>query len=519
LIDHIAYGITEAELIRGIKKGNEVIVSEWLTNGNDPNTLLAKGNTALYYSIKYDQQKILFILLQHGADPNLKVKNRPPLYWAIKNNRIRIVRFLIEFGGDLAYRDEAGLDLIMHASKLARLDIVKVLIDRGADPTGTCEKGRTSEDYAFKSNAVYVLGYLESIKKQLEYSDFRNKWVDGPHFEWETENQLNMYYHITDTVKKKSLKRERTFYIDQDIYYLSGFSGDTNIYLINKDYKQKEAVIETDVDIFAFGDIHGEFEQLIKLLINNNIIDDNYNWKFGNGHVIFLGDVFDRGEKVTETLLFIYELERKANESGGDVSLLIGNHEAMALTGDHRYIHDKYIHYERFFYKEYFKLYGANSVIGDWLRKQNTILKVNNNLFLHAGISSKVLDLQLSIDSINSVVCDYLIDHNSSLYHTSSSIIVSEYGPLWFRGYSDYYGADKKIDEKIVNNILEHYEVQRMIIGHNESTSIKASYNGRLLSIDVPLDRKGVKPQALLISKGKYIRCFIDGMQEIILEQ
>jgi hypothetical protein len=519
LIGNKAFALTEADLIKGIKKGDETIVLEWLSLGNDPNTLLAKDYTTLYYSIKYDQQRILYILLQYGADPNLKVKSRPPLYWAIKNNRVRLVRLLIEFGADINYQDEGGRDLIMHAAKLTRLDIVKVLIDRGGDPGRVCEKGRTAEDYAFKSNAVYVLGYLESIKKQLKYSDFSKEWVDGPHFEWESDDLLCMYYHLTDTINKKSYLKERTIYIDQETYYLNGFAGDTNVYIINKTYKTNSPLINTSGDVFAFGDIHGEFEQLLILLRNNKIIDENDNWIFGNGQLIFLGDVFDRGDKVTETLLFIYELEQKAREHNGGVNLLIGNHEAMAITGDHRYIHNKYTHYERYFYKEYNKLYTESSLIGNWLRKQNTIVRVNDNIFMHAGISSKILNLQFSIDSINRVVQEYLIDQNSSLYHNSSSLIVSEFGPLWYRGYSDFYGREKMVKESVVDRVLDFYKVQRMIIGHNESKSITLSYDGKVISIDVPLDRKGVMPQALLISGNKYIRCYIDGTQEIIIEK
>ena len=32
------------------------------------------------------------------------------------------------------------------------------------------------------------------------------------------------------------------------------------------------------------------------------IIDKNLNWKFGKGHLVVLGDIFDRGSMVTEVL-------------------------------------------------------------------------------------------------------------------------------------------------------------------------------------------------------------------------
>ena len=59
-----------------------------------------------------------------------------------------------------------------------------------------------------------------------------------------------------------------------------------------------------DYPVAALSDFHGKYDLMIELLTNNNIIDENKNWAFGDGHFVITGDIFDRGDKVTEILWF-----------------------------------------------------------------------------------------------------------------------------------------------------------------------------------------------------------------------
>ena len=67
--------------------------------------------------------------------------------------------------------------------------------------------------------------------------------------------------------------------------------------------------------IVALSDIHGQYDLAITLLKNNNIIDKNLNWKFGKGHFVIAGDIFDRGNKVHETLLLVYKTRAASKET------------------------------------------------------------------------------------------------------------------------------------------------------------------------------------------------------------
>ncbi len=56
-------------------------------------------------------------------------------------------------------------------------------------------------------------------------------------------------------------------------------------------------------------DIHGEYSTYLNLLNANGIIDNDLNWKFGKGHLVIIGDTFDRGAMVTEVLWHLFGLE------------------------------------------------------------------------------------------------------------------------------------------------------------------------------------------------------------------
>ncbi len=81
-------------------------------------------------------------------------------------------------------------------------------------------------------------------------------------------------------------------------------------------------VVLTDVDfLFVVGDEHGEFERVLSLPGNAGLIDANRNWVGGERHVVFLGDIFDRGLEVTRVLWFLYGLEHQAPGRRGEAPI------------------------------------------------------------------------------------------------------------------------------------------------------------------------------------------------------
>ena len=177
--------------------------------------------------------------------------------------------------------------------------------------------------------------------------------------------------------------------------------------------------------IVAVGDVHGDCAQLVTVLRAASVIDANENWIGGRTHLVQTGDVLDRGPDSRKAMDLLMKLEKQAADANGAVHALIGNHEAMVLMGDTRYVSEgenKAFGGE----EEYAKAMSAQGKYGKWIRSHNAAVKVNGILFAHAGITPYCKDMSLA--DINKAIRTELDDANASA--TGMGIIMSPAGPL-----------------------------------------------------------------------------------------
>jgi len=123
-------------------------------------------------------------------------------------------------------------------------------------------------------------------------------------------------------------------------------------------YTYVGVVHEQPERIIAIGDLHGDFDMMIKLLQLGGVINESYNWIGFNTYVIQVGDQIDSKERnnpfmtiVEDTkspndikiLRFLTQLHNQALEKGGAVISLFGNHEIMNINKDFKYVSPKNI--------------------------------------------------------------------------------------------------------------------------------------------------------------------------------
>jgi hypothetical protein len=265
----------------------------------------------------------------------------------------------------------------------------------------------------------------------------------------------------------------------------------------------------------VISDIEGNFGAFRKLLQNSGVIDKDFNWTFGNGHLVLTGDFFDRGDRVTEVLWLIYSLEDKAKAAGGYVHYVLGNHEIMNLSGDLRYLHPKYVQ-DTVLLKENhtWSLYSENSELGRWLRTKNIIEKIGNILFTHGGISAEMNFIDLSLNKINELARPYYHDTSYKYPDLKVEVIYSDWGPFWYRGY--YQGKTIATIGQI-DTTLEKYNVKKIATGHTViSDTISVLHKGKLINTDVH-HAKG-HSEALLIEGNKYYRITIAGEKFLLMD-
>jgi calcineurin-like phosphoesterase family protein len=232
--------------------------------------------------------------------------------------------------------------------------------------------------------------------------------------------------------------------------------------------------------LFVVGDTHGEYETLVATLRAHRVIGDDLRWKFARGHLVVLGDVFDRGPNHLEILWLLYELEAQAAKAGGGVDLVLGNHEVMALRGDLRYLNTKYVESARVLgVASYSDLFAASSLLGQWLRSRPTLLKVDDYLCLHAGVSRALIDSRLTITDINATVRSVLADEPGQ--GAVSELVLGTLGPLWYRGYFPEHSDFPAATAEDLDLALETFGARRMLIGHTIVPAITPLYGGKVI--------------------------------------
>ncbi|MGH7541486.1 MAG: metallophosphoesterase, partial [Gemmatimonadota bacterium] len=140
--------------------------------------------------------------------------------------------------------------------------------------------------------------------------------------------------------------------------------------------------------VFVVGDVHGQYDTLVRLLHHAGLIDAEGRWSGGRQRLVFLGDLFDRGADVTRLLWFLYRLEHEAAEAGGRLHLVLGNHELMVMASDLRYVDGKEWMVAFRHGLEYSEMFDPrHTVLGRWLASKPLLLRLDDLLLAHGGVS------------------------------------------------------------------------------------------------------------------------------------
>ncbi|UII76185.1 metallophosphoesterase [Flagellimonas sp. HMM57] len=308
---------------------------------------------------------------------------------------------------------------------------------------------------------------------------------------------------------------------------INNSDNDQFAFALNKEYGIPDAIYDSGNKILVTSDIEGNFNTFYSLLRGNGVMDKNYNWTYGNGHLVICGDMFDRGTEVLPSLWLLYKLEKEAKKSGGMVHFILGNHDVMNLYLDIRYVNEKYIGLARIISgiedndkKAYRYLMSEKNELVKWIKTKNAVEKIGNNLFLHGGISEELINAELSISDINTVVRKNL-EHGPIKKPTDdevSKLVFGNKGPFWYRGLiKDRKNKYEKINEAALDRILDFYAVEHIIIGHTiVSDEVTEDFDGKVIRVDIkhPKEKFTGKSQALLIEKGKYYKVNDVGIKE-----
>jgi hypothetical protein len=292
--------------------------------------------------------------------------------------------------------------------------------------------------------------------------------------------------------------------------------------------------------IVAVGDLHSDYNGLVRVLRSAAVIDAQGKWIGGKTHLVQTGDTIDRAADTRKVLDLLMSLEKQAKRAGGAVHCLIGNHESMNLFGDLRYVtagdfasfrdrnserlrdlqyaehkkqaarsgsgdgapvfDDEYrrkwdaAHPLGFFERQSF--FAPDGLYGRWIRSRNTMIRINDLVFLHGGISPKYGEAK--IKDLNRNVLRELDDFSL----LQGGIVIDPEGPLWYRGLAN---GDEEPLRGHVSSVLERLGAKHIVIGHTPTSgAVMPRFGGAVILIDTGIsEHYGARPACLLVEQGK----------------
>ena len=266
--------------------------------------------------------------------------------------------------------------------------------------------------------------------------------------------------------------------------------------------------------IVAVGDIHGAYESFVDILQRAALIDDDLGWIGGNAVLVQTGDVFDRGVGVLQTFELLRRLETEAAAAGGEVVVLMGNHEAMNLLGFRRDVNpelyaqfskgaatealqdERLDEYRRWLVQrarvanerrpsfgrefdeawmeqnppgtyEYIEALSPSSSLGQWLRQRPMVAKVDGFVFLHGGLAPNYVNTP--IESLNQAAWNEIERLDGCRQELLASEVVhplSDPSDMVREGLAQLERVSKRLEKRLADEEREKLEYTRGVLEH-----------------------------------------------------
>jgi hypothetical protein len=253
--------------------------------------------------------------------------------------------------------------------------------------------------------------------------------------------------------------------------------------------------------IVAIGDIHADVGVARSAFQLAGAIDTNDNWIGGSLIVVQLGDVIGRSYEERETLEFILAVKESAESAGGNVHVLIGNHEVFGAERELRWVSESaYAAFEDVpgLDLDDPRLVGLpvsrrarsaalapGGYYAEKIAEFPAVLRLGNTIFAHGGVTPYWAEY--GVDRINEEISHWFageIDQPASALgrdpgRFDDNVVMS-------RHFSENVGPEECA---MLVEALTILGAKRMIVAHTVQETITSNCNENVWAIDVGMSR------------------------------
>ncbi|WP_369026688.1 metallophosphoesterase [Qipengyuania sp. RANM35] len=291
--------------------------------------------------------------------------------------------------------------------------------------------------------------------------------------------------------------------------------------------------------VVAVGDLHGDYGAWLEIARASGASTDGKHWTGGRSVLVQMGDIVDRGPDSLKIIRHLQTLDKEAAMAGGRVVVLLGNHEAMNVIGDLRYVDPG--EYAAFVTRksdrtrkkawqamaptlvararttspdisedavrtawlaatplglvEHRHAWAPGGELGKWAADRPATYRLGDTLFVHGGIS-----LEASVDPIERINARYeaALEEGAQVVRP---VLEDPLGPLWYRGNvagAPDQGVRPAPDGELAT-VLARLGAARLVVGHTPNPNgITEEQDGRLIRIDTGISRAYGGPASFL---------------------
>lgn len=300
--------------------------------------------------------------------------------------------------------------------------------------------------------------------------------------------------------------------------------------------------------VIVLGDVHGDYVQYMDVLKAAGLINKRGRWDGGNTHFVQTGDIPDRGPDTRMIMDHLAKLQKEAAKKGGRVHTLIGNHDAMNVYGDLRYVtpgeyaafegrgserlrEAQWEHHVKTLeardpegfaamdldafreeweadyplgWVEHRQAWIPDGEYGSMVMDHPLVLRIDDTLFVHGGLSAKYCEL--SLEDLTERAHDEMGNYN----YAEPGMIEDPLGPLWYRGLAT--GNEARL-APMLDAVLERYGAERIVVGHTPTQGVVwPRFDGKVILNDVGLAKHyGAHFAFLELKDGQAIAHYRDG--------
>jgi len=214
------------------------------------------------------------------------------------------------------------------------------------------------------------------------------------------------------------------------------------------------------------------------------LIDEQQNWIGGKTHFVQIGDILDRGDEEKYCIDLLRELRPQAEEAGGMIHVLIGNHEVMNVDLDFRYVTpgawDDWDDRPKTgsmivnvkeqlatigfppYMKERVTAFRPGGTAARELARMRVAIQIGDTLLVHGGVRMK--HVKYGLERLNKETAAWLKGGSRYKQVAKPEILDDGDSPIWARLYSVPQPKPKAQQE--LEEVCQALGARRMVVGH-----------------------------------------------------